>query len=124
MVKGEKLTTGVLSNSSMSYEAGDSDYKYLELSKLLCTELEKSRSEWPLPYPAASLKCKHFHKTNEKDRTGLQRIIIVYCDSRYLGCSCRLPLRTALRRKRKNTLLPYYSQFGKHMKKNSLKWLK
>jgi hypothetical protein len=28
--------------------------------------------------------------------------IIVYCDSRYFGCSCRLPLRTALRRKREH----------------------
>jgi hypothetical protein len=34
-----------------------------------------------------------------------------------LGCSCRLLLRAALRRKRKNTLLPYYSQFRKHEEK-------
>jgi hypothetical protein len=36
-------------------------------------------------------------------------------------CLCRQRLGE---RERKNTLIPYYSQFRKHMKKNSLKWIK
>jgi hypothetical protein len=48
---------------------------------------------------------------------GLQRII-VFCGSRYLGAAADcLPLWRALRRKRKNTLLPYYSHFRKHEEK-------
>jgi hypothetical protein len=34
------------------------------------------------------------------------------------------PLKRAVRRKRKNTLLPYYSHCRKNVKKNSLKCLK
>jgi hypothetical protein len=53
---------------------------------------------------------------NGKDGIGLQRII-AYCGSRYLGCSCRLPLLRALRRKIKSTLLSYYSHFRKNEQK-------
>jgi hypothetical protein len=90
---------------------------------------KEPQCEWPLSYPADSLKwfmiciVSTFRKTNGKDGIGLQRIF-AYCGSRYLGCTCRLPLWRALRRKRKNTLLPYYLHFRKHVKKNPLQLLK
>jgi hypothetical protein len=58
---------------------------------------KEPQCEWPLSNPAASLKCFmicivcNFRKTNGRNGIGLQRII-AYCGSRYLGCSCRLPL--------------------------------
>jgi hypothetical protein len=64
--------------------------------------------------------CQHFPQNEWKG----QDRIIVNCGSRYLGVQLQSAFVESAYEKEKEHFIPYCSHFRKHMKNNSLKWLR